>query len=322
VESASVSTTYFPPFGGFDAQIEIQGATSLSQPQAMLGLVSPDLFRTLKMQLLRGRIFDDAENARAAHVALVNQSFVKQYLAGADPIGHSVRSPMLKVPFKDLLVVPEADSWLQIIGVVSDAKNDGLDRPVKPAVFLPYSFVLTPDLGMMVRTAGDPATEVTAIKRRLQEINGEVVVHQDRTLLWWLDTRGWGQERFIATLFSLFAGLALALAAAGLYSVVSFGVTQRTQELGIRMALGAQRTNVVKLVLSSTTAMLAVGVAVGLTLSVVLNRVLSSLAGGSSRDPLTLLAASAVLLMISAVACVVPAWRAASVNPMEALRTE
>jgi predicted permease len=322
VESAGVSTTYFPPLGGFRAKIEIQGNTSLAEPQAMLGLISPELFQTVRMQLLSGRFFDDAEATRAAHVALVNQSFVKQFMGGGDPIGHSVRSPMLKVPFKDLLNGPDPDGWLQIIGVVADAKNDGLDRPVLPAVFLPYSFVLTPDLPLLLRTTSNPDAVLLAVKQRLREINGEIVVNNDRTLLWWLDTQGWGRERFIAGLFSVFAGLALALAATGLYSVVSFGVTQRTQELGIRIALGAQRTSVVRLVLTSTTAMLLLGIGLGVGLSVALNKVLSSWAGANSRDPLTLLGASAVLLAISAVACVLPAWRAATVNPMLALRTE
>jgi putative ABC transport system permease protein len=148
------------------------------------------------------------------------------------------------------------------------------------------------------------------------------VVGRDHTLSWWLDTDGWGRERFIATLFGIFAVLALVLAATGLYSVVSFGVTQRTQELGIRMALGARPASVVKLVLGSTAAMLSVGVAVGLTLSVILNRVVTSWAGGSSRDPVTLILAASILFLVAGVACVLPAWRAASIDPMRALRLE
>jgi ABC-type antimicrobial peptide transport system permease subunit len=127
------------------------------------------------------------------------------------------------------------------------------------------------------------------------------------TLTWRLDTQGWGQECFIATLFGLFAVLALALAATGLYSVVSFVVTQRTQELGIRMALGARRGNVVQLVLSSTVATLGIGVAVGLGLSVILSRIVTAWAGGSPRDPVTLFAAASVLFFVTAIACAFPA---------------
>jgi hypothetical protein len=322
VAEAGVSTSWFPGFGGFTAKIEIQSKPTLTDSQGVLSLISPQLLSTLRMPLLRGRIFDDAECRRGAHLAMVNQSFVKQYLGDLDPIGQSVRSPMLKIDQPNLFLTQSPDDWLQVIGVVGDAKNDGLDHPVKPAIFLPYSFVLVPDERFILRASGDPDTAIRSVKERLREINPEFVVGQDHTLTWWLDTDGWGRERFIATLFGLFAALALILAATGLYSVVSFAVTQRTQELGIRMALGARRATVVQLVLGSTAAMLGAGVGVGLLLSVILNRVVSSWAGGSSRDPLTLLAAASILVLVAGIACVLPAWRAASIDPMRALRVE
>jgi predicted permease len=322
VAEAGISTSWFPGFGGFTAKIEIQSKPALTDSQGVLSLISPQLLSTLRMPLLRGRIFDDAECRRGAHLAMVNQAFVKQYLGDLDPIGQSVRSPQLKIDQPNLFLTQSPDDWLQVIGVVGDAKNDGLDHPVKPAIFLPYSFVLVPDERFILRASGDPDTAIRSVKERLREINPEFVVGQDHTLSWWLDTDGWGRERFIATLFGLFAALALVLAATGLYSVVSFAVTQRTQELGIRMALGARPASVVKLVLASTAAMLAAGIAVGLTLSVVLNRVVASWAGGSSRDPLTLILAACILFLVAGIACVLPAWRAASIDPMRALRVE
>jgi predicted permease len=322
VAEAGVSTTWFPGFGGFNAKIEVQSKPTLTDAQAVLTLISPQLLSTLRIPLQRGRIFDDAESKRAAHLAMVNQAFVKQYLGDLDPIGQSVRSPMLKIDQPNLLSAQAPDAWLEVIGVVGDAKNDSLDHPVKPAIFLPYSFVLPPDEALIVRASGDPDTAIRSVKERLREINSELVVGRDHTLTWWLDTDGWGRERFIATLFALFAALALVLAATGLYSVVSFAVTQRTQELGIRMALGARPASVVKLVLASTAAMLSVGVTAGLTLSVILNRVVTSWAGGSSRDPITLLAAASILVLVAGIACVLPAWRAASIDPMRALRVQ
>jgi predicted permease len=322
VAEVGVSTTWFPGFGGFTAKIEIQSKPTLTDAQAALTLISPQLLSTLRVPLLRGRIFDDAESRRAAHLAMVNQAFVKQYLGDLDPIGQSVRSPQLKIDQPNLLSAQSPDDWFEVIGVVGDAKNDGLDHPVKPAIFLPYSFVLPPEEALIVRASGDPETAIRSVKERLREINSEMVVGRDRTLTWWLDTEGWGRERFIATLFGLFAALALVLAATGLYSVVSFAVTQRTQELGIRMALGARPGNVVRLVLGSTAATLGAGVAVGLILSVTLNRVVASWAGGSSRDPVTLLAAASILILVAGIACVLPAWRAASIDPMRALRVE
>jgi ABC-type antimicrobial peptide transport system permease subunit len=182
--------------------------------------------------------------------------------------------------------------------------------------------VLPPDVQLFARTNGSPETAMQSIKQRLHELNSDMVVAQDHPLVWFLDTQAWGQGRFIATLFSLFAVLALALAATGLYSVVSFSVTQRTQEVGIRMALGAPRTSILRLVVASTALMLAAGLGIGLGLSIALSRVVGSWAGGSPRDPLTLLSAALVLVLVSAIACVAPAWRAASLNPSVALRYE
>jgi predicted permease len=322
VDFATVSTSWFPPFGGFRAKVEVQGRPALTDAQAILALSSPHEFLTLRIPLVKGRIFDENEVTRAAHVAVVNQAFVKQFLGDSDPLGQSVRSAMLKVEQPNLLLAQGPDDWLQIIGVVGDARNDGLERPVKPAVFLPYSFVLLTDESLFIRTAGRPELMTRTIKERLRLINPEMVVGNDHTLSWWLNTQGWGQERFIATLFSLFAVLALVLAATGLYSVVSYAVTQRTQEVGIRMALGAPRASIVRLVLSSTGAMLGIGIAVGVALSVLLDRVLTSWAGGSSRDPITLLGAAAVLLLVAIVACIVPSWRAATIDPNRALRIQ
>jgi len=322
VAEAGISTTWFPGFGGYYAKVEIQSKPGLTDGQAVLTLVSPQLLSTLRVPLLSGRMFDDAESKRAAHLALVNQAFVKQYLGGLNPIGQSVRSPALQIDRPTFFSAPAPSDWLQVVGVVGDAKNAGLDQPVRPAIFLPYSFVLTPDQSLLVRANGDPLAVIRSVRERLRDVNPELVVARDRSLAWWLDTQGWGRERFIAVIFGLFAAFALVLAATGLYSVVSFAVTQRTQELGIRMALGARPGGIVQLVLGSTTAMLAFGLALGLLLSVALNRLVSSWAGGNSRDPLTLLAAAALLVLVAALACVIPAWRAASIDPMRALRVE
>ena len=322
VAEAGVSTTWFPGFGGYNAKIEIQRRPALTDAQAVLTLISPQLLSALRVPLLSGRMFDDAESKRAAHLALVNQAFVKQYLADLDPLSQSVRSPALKIDRPNFFSAQAPDDWLQVIGVVGDAKNAGLDQPVKPAIFLPYSFVMTPDQSLMVRANGDLLSVIRSVRERMRDLNPELIVARDRPLAWWLDTEGWGRERFIAVIFGLFAAFALILAATGLYSVVSFAVTQRTQELGIRMALGARRGGIVQLVLGSTAAMLGAGVFVGLLLSVLLNRLVSSWAGGNSRDPFTLLVAAAILLFVAGLACLVPAWRAASIDPMRALRVE
>jgi predicted permease len=323
VQDASISTTWFPGFGGFRGKIEIQSRPELADAQAMLCAVSSHEFSTLHIPLIAGRAFDESETLRAAHFAVVNQAFVKEFLADTNPIGQGVRSPMLKLERPELLLAQKPDEWFQIIGVVGDARNDGLNRPVKPAIFFPYSFLLPTDVSLLIKTTTNPDTMLKSFKERLRQHNPELVTGiLNRTLLWWLDTQGWGQDRFIATLFAMFAIFALALAATGLYSVVSFAVSQRTQEVGIRMALGAPRTSIVRLVLASTSATLGIGLALGLILSIALHRVFSSWSAGDSRDPLTLMASSLILVFVALIACLVPAWRAATIDPMRALRSE
>jgi predicted permease len=323
VMSVSNSPTFFPPFGEFTGNIELRSQPTLKGAQAGLALVSPQEFATLRIPLLNGRLFDEAEVHRGAHVALVNRTFVNQYLDGHSPIGQRVRSPALKLQQNDLLLAQAPDDWLEIIGTVDDTRNEGLDRPIRPAIFLPYSFVLPPDEFLFVRTSIDPDAALVSIKEKLRQFNPEMVVSQDHPMNWWLMTQGWGQGRFVATLFSIFAVLALALAATGLYSVVSYAVTQRTQEVGIRMALGAHRGSILTLVVRSMVVVLCIGVVVGISLSVALSKTVASWAGGGSpRDPVTLFGASFLLILVAAIACLIPAWRAATINPMVALRYE
>src|SRR5260370_15940863 len=195
-------------------------------------------------------MFNQSEVMNAAHMALVNQAFVKEYLADRNPLGQSVRSTMLKCDQPSFMCAEAPDDWLQVIGIVGDAKNDGLQRPPKPMIFLPSTSVLPPDQSVFVRASGDPATTIHGIRQRLRELSSEFIVAQspNYTLTWRLDTQGWGQERFIATLFGLFAFLALALAATGLYSRVSLVGTPPTRDTGISKALRAQLTKGIMLV--------------------------------------------------------------------------
>ena len=322
VTSAAISTSWLPPFPAFDAPVEIEEQPSAQEQTASLTLISPELFATLRMPLLSGRVFNSTENLRAAHLALVNQAMVQRYFGGQDPIGRHVRSSMLKINQPDLLTAENPDGWLEIIGVVADARNEGIDHPPGPAVYLPDTFVLTPDIPMLVRTNGDPEAALPSIRQQVRTISSDVVLSNEHSIVWWLWSDAWGRERFAATLFGTFAALALVLAATGLYGVVSYSVAQRTREFGLRFAVGAQKVDVVRLVLRSAAITVGAGIAVGMLLSLVLSRILASWAGGSSRDPIVLLIVAMVFLLTAAVACLVPATRAASIDPMRALRTE
>ncbi len=324
VAEAGWSAIWNPEEFGFNTKIEIQSKPALADAQAVFTPISPQLLSVLRVPLLRGRIFSGAEVQRLAHVAMVNQSFVKQYLGDVDPIGQSVRVPFLKKWDSPPMSSEPLDDWVEVIGVVGDATNDNLDHPqVRPAVFLPSSFG-PPLLGgtLYVRASGETEMAMRSVEARLRVVNPELIVEDARTLQWELDNWGWGRERLIAEIFALYAGIALILAATGLYSVVSFAVMQRTQELGIRMALGAGRSSVMQLVLSSTAAMLGVGIAGGLVISAMVGPLVAAWGGGSLSQPLTLLEAALTLVLVAAIACVLPALRAASIDPMQVLRAE
>ena len=322
VASASLSTTWQPPFGGLRGKVLVSSNPNLTDGQAVLALVSYNIFSTLRVPLLRGRFFTREEEAIAAHVALVNRAFVSQYIPDGDALGKSVRSPVLKIDDSHLISTANPDGWLLIVGVVDNTRNDGLDRPVMPAVYLPASFVVAPDTNLVVRAKGDPQAAMHAVGIALHRLNPELYILDQHELSWLLDTFAWGREKFLASLFALFAVLALALSAAGIYSVVSYTVSQKTREFGVRMALGAQRAGVVRMVLQSSLVTVAAGAAIGLTLSLILGKLLATSSHATVRDPAMLLVSAGVLFATTGLACLYPAWRAASIDPMEAIRTE
>jgi predicted permease len=322
VKDVSVATTWFPPFGAFRAKVELASQPNLTDAQAQLSLSSPSIFSTLRIPLLSGRFFTEQETQRGAHVALVNRTFVNKYFGGSDPIGKTVRSPALKIDMPDSTSIPEPDAWMQIVGVVEDSLNDSLVRPVQPAVYIPYTYVLFPGVSVIGRAQSDSEVAMRTIGTTLHKLNPDVAVSNQHPLTWALENQAWANERFLASLFGIFAFLALALAAAGLYSVVSYAAARRTQEMGLRMALGATRTHIVRIVMSSSLLMVAIGSAVGLALSIALSHWLNKVVEGSSRNPLTLVMVAFLLLLVAAMACAVPAWRAATIDPMRALREE
>jgi predicted permease len=331
VEQASINTTWLPPMQAYTDKIEIEGKQELTGIQSQLVLMSPEMFQTLGIPLLQGRNFTLSELMRPAHVALVNQAFVRKYFAGSDPIGQHVKAPSMKMERPDFVIAEGNDGWFEIIGVVADARNNAgfrngesnaKQQPIEPALFVPHTVVMVPYASLLVRTKGDAETALHSALQRLQATDPEIAVVDHHPLTWYMETMIWGQQRFIAALFGVFSFLGLVLAATGLYSVVSYSVNQRNQEMGIRMALGAQRTDIIGLVLKSVAGTVGVGMVLGLALSIALNKIVSHWAQSSSRDPLTLLAVAVILALIALLACLWPARRAATLDPMKALRTE
>ena len=300
--------------------------------------MSPEFLATLGIPMVQGRDFTQSEMMRGAHVALVNQAFVRKYLGYGDPLGNHVKSPMLKFDQQDFVFGDDNEGWFEIIGVVADARNNGGFRngedaaavssrngkgqPIEPSFYVPHTVVLTPYMNFLVRTKGDAPSAIHSAEQKVQALDPEIAVVNEHPLTWYMETMIWGQQRFIAALFAVFSLLGLVLAATGLYSVVSYSVSQRYQEMGIRMALGAQRYNIIELVLRSVASTVGVGIIVGLAVSIALNKIVSHWVQSSSRDPLTLLAVAVILVAIALLACILPARRAATLDPMKALRTE
>ena len=291
---------------------------------ASVNCVSPGYFRILHIPLLQGRVWTETENHDGAHVAVINRIMARRDFPNGDAIGHSLKLPKLDDPLHCYQPSNIADSWLLIVGIVGDARNDGLRNPVKPAVFVPYTLNMWLGTQILVRSDMPPLTLLHAIEEQLAAVNPEQQTYStDENLDAWIsDQPEWQQEHLAAWIFGILAWLALLLAAVGLYSVVSYTVSQRTNEFGIRMALGAQPRQVLCIVFLSTLRSLGGGILVGLALTLFMNAILARWGQGNSRDPIILLAGTLLLSFVAAAACLVPARRASKVDPMTALRFE
>lgn len=325
VTMAAISSNATPPRNGFFTPFEILGQPAAEQQRASVNLIGPGYFAILRIPLLQGRIWDDAENRNGARVAVVNRTLAQRYFPNGGALGRSVKVPMFENRPPAMLSPPNiADQWLQIVGVVDDVRNDGLSDSIQPALYVPYTLNMAMGTQILVRTVAPPLTLLRAVRLQMAAVDPEQQsFNQSRDLESWIaDTGEWQQQRLTAWIFGVFGGLALALAAVGLYSVVSYTVAQRTNEFGIRMALGARRGHVLRIVFTSTVGSVAAGLALGLAVTLVLNSVLAQWAKGNSRDPVILLAGALLLALATAVASALPAWQASRVDPMTALRFE
>ncbi len=323
VADVAISTNATPPSNGGDTPIEIRGTSALEKPLVRANLINSEYFSVLHIPLTQGRLWTGDEIGRGAALAVINQSMARQYWPNGDALGRQFRFTNMKDEPPYSPAAPGADGWMEVVGVVADARNDGLRNPIKPALYVPYTLKMRMFTQILVRTRVPPLSILREVRAELVRVDREQQVMRVRDLEGWITNQPeYAQQQLVARLFAVFSLLALALSAVGLYSVVSYGVAMRMNEFGIRLALGARTHDVVRIVLSGTSWTVGVGLLTGVVLCVAFDKIATRWVTESSRDPMILGGVTALLITVAAIACLAPARRAASIDPMEAVRHE
>jgi putative ABC transport system permease protein len=313
----NASVTWQLPLSGASAttgmEIEGQPDELSSPPMGVIHTAGPDYFRTMGIPVVQGREFTERDNMNSAPVLIINETLAKRFFPGGDAIGKHIRPGF-----------NTTDEYVsrEIVGVVGDVKHQGLRGEAVPEFYFAQAQMPPPITTVVVRTAGDPRSVVGAVRQEIQSADKSAPVYNVRTAEEYLSLSV-APARFNMTLLVAFAAVALLLTAVGLYGVISFTVSQSTHEIGVRIALGAQGHDVLRLVVWQGMSLTLVGVLIGLATSLFLMRVMASLLYNiSATDPLTFVGVSVLLILVALVACLVPARRAMKVDPMVALRYE
>jgi predicted permease len=324
IRGVSVGVNVAPPYSGTqEFAVEVAGSRTTSGQQARVHLVSPQYFDTLQIPLRRGRVWDATENARGDFVAVVNQSFVRHYLRQFDAIGQQLRVTGMHTVGPLDAISAQSTGWRNVIGVVGDARNDGVDRPVAPAIYIPYTTLMVPYAQFLIRTQGEPLAYLHTIRAAVATVAADQQVANGVFTLNEAIQRDaqYSRQRLFSILFGVFSAMALVLALVGIFSVVAYSVAQRTTEFGVRLALGAPRSHVLwvaaRIALISTAAGIAAGVALDSFLGALLAHWMQNAFAADS-----LLLATVLLAISALLACFLPARRATAVPPAEALRYE
>ena len=325
VDAAESSAS--PPDRGDDSKIEISGKPLEQAWHAQVRGVSEAFFRVLRIPFSTGRAFSETEINEARKVAVVNQTFVSTYLHGEDPIGRRVRLALL-----ESLANPVRDPWFEIVGVVTDVANQGspqyggggLRAPIEPEVWVPYTVAALGVQTLMVRSKQTPMALVQDVQQAVWATDSGVALVNPTALEDAIGQELYVGPRFALVLMIIFGCVGLILVTVGVYSVLAYATTQRTHEIGIRMALGAERADVLRLVIGKGLRLVASGVVIGLVVSLLLGRVIEAelWRGVKPYDPVTLAGMAIVLTLVALLACYIPARHAMRVDPLSALRYE
>jgi putative ABC transport system permease protein len=312
----SVGAINTPPFTGLynGTSVEVVGAPALPPEQGLktgVCVTDADYFQTMQIPLKSGRLYTQQETTEMRHVVVVNEAFVQKNLNGENPIGKRL-----------IINMKDQNDPTEIIGVVANHKHLGLDTAVEPVAYWPHAELTYPGMTLMLRTSGDPSSIAPLARGVIRELDPLQPIGEVSTMESLLSVSV-ARSRFSASLLTVFSIVALVMAAVGIYGVMSYTVLQRTHEIGVRMALGAQRFDVLKLVVMKGIVLGIVGVAVGLGASFGLTRLISTLLFEvTATDKTTFAAVSLGLFLITLLACYLPARRATKVDPLKALRYE
>jgi len=319
-ESSSV-----PPNNSRDTKIEISGKPPEKQWRAQVQNVSETYFQALRIPFETGRGFTETEINDARKVAVVNRKFVSTYLSGEDPIGRRVR-------LLELESVADLLPSFEIVGVVDDVSNQGapgygrggLQAPIEPQVWIPYTVTGSGERSLVVRSVQTPMSVMEEVQQAVWATDPGVALMYPDALDQMISRRWYAGPRFALLMMMIFGGVGLILVTVGVYSVLAYTTAQRTHEIGVRMALGAERANVARLVIVEGVRLVLAGVGVGLVVSLLLGRAVEAelWPGVKPYDPVTLASTVVLLLATGVLACWIPASRAARVDPMVALRYE
>jgi len=314
VESVAIAN-FLPTGGSSSFRYELEGAISDPQRRPSLSalIVSPGYFHVMSVGILQGRDFTEADGVSGTPVAIVNQRFATLSWPGQDPLGKRLRLYPGNAP----------EAWLTVVGLVPNiVQNENSPSQVDPLIYLPYRAKPQPDMAIVARTRVPPGTLGTAFRREIQAADSDLPIYNLWTLEERLQRNYWFYQ-VIGILFAIFAGIALLLASVGLYATMAHSVSQRTQEIGVRMAMGATGDSILRLVFMDGMRQLAIGLVLGLAAAFAVMNVLKSvLVQVSPADPGTFVIASAILIAAALLGCWLPARRATRVDPMVALRYE
>ena len=299
---------------GISFEIEGRPVAKGDQPSADFFTIGDGYFKTMEIPLLKGREFTERDAAGAPGVIIVNQAFARKFFPAEDPLGKRIK-PGISTDEDDPVM-------REIVGLVADVRNRNLNSDLRPGFFVPQSQVPFSQMAMVVKTDRDPHSLVNAVQNEVQAMDKEVPVFRVKTMNEYISATV-AAPRFNATLLVIFAAVALILTIVGLYGVMSYSVVQRTNEIGIRMALGAQTGDVLRLIVAQGIKLVLLGLGVGLAAAFALTKVISSLLFGvTTKDPYTFGAVALLLALVALLACYIPARRATKLDPLVALRNE